>query len=343
MSYRVLIIQTAFLGDVVLTLPLVDELRKNLYASAEIHFLAIPSVANVLKNYPGLDRVILYDKRKSERSFRAFLKKVALLRKEKYDLVLLPHRSWRSAILAKWAKIPVRIGFDKSWASFLYTHVVAYQKNEHEINRNLALLQPMGILVPKESGLQLEISEEDRKKVDSLWDSAGLKEIASCVAVAPGSVWFTKRWLPDRFAQLIRELLKQNVQIAVVGGSEDADLGRFLEEVAPGKVANFVGKLTPRQSAEAIRRCTVLVSNDSAPVHLASAVGTPVVEIFGPTLPSFGFTPFGVPHRIVENKSLACRPCGEHGGNRCPLGTFDCMKSISVFEVLRAVEELLNA
>lgn len=343
MNYRVLIIQTAFLGDVILTLPLVDELRKNLYASAEIHFLAIPSVANVLENYPGLDRVILYDKRKSERSFGAFLKKTALLRKEKYDLALLPHRSWRSAILAKWAKIPVRIGFDKSWASFLYTHVVPYAKNEHEVNRNLALLQPMGILVPKESGLRLEISPEDRKKVDALWQSAGLQETTPCVAVAPGSVWFTKRWLPDRFAQLIRELLKQKIQVAIIGGPEDAELGQFLEEVAPGKVANFVGKLSPRQSAEAIRRCAVLISNDSAPVHLASAVGTPVVEIYGPTLPSFGFTPFGVPHRIVENKNLSCRPCGDHGGNRCPLGTFDCMKSISVFEVLRAVEDLLNA
>ncbi len=342
MSYRVLIIQTAFLGDVILTLPLVDELRKNLYASAEIHFLAIPSVVNVLENYPGMDRVIPYDKRKGERSVRAFLKKVALLRKENYDLALLPHRSLRSAVLAKWAKIPVRVGFDKSWASFLYTQVVPYQKNEHEVNRNLSLLQPLGILVPKESGLHLEIDAGDRKRVTELWTSSGLTEDRPCVAVAPGSVWKTKRWLPDRFAQLIRELLKQNCQVVIVGGPDDSDLGAYLEDVAPGQVANFVGKLTPRQSAEALRRCQVLVSNDSAPVHMASAVGTPVVEIFGPTLPSFGFTPFGIPHRIVENASLACRPCGEHGGARCPLGTLECMKSISVSEVLRAVEELLD-
>ncbi len=343
MSYRVLIIQTAYLGDVILTLPLVDELRKNLYASAEIHFLAIPAVANVLENYPGLDKVILYDKRKKERSLRAFFKKVLWLRKTKYDLVLLPHRSWRSALLARWAHIPVRIGFDKSWAAFLYTQIVSYEKKEHEVNRNLRLLQPLGILVPKESGLHLQIDESDRQTVETLWRSSGLKKEAACVAVAPGSVWFTKRWLPDRFAQLVRELLKEGVQIVVVGGPEDADLGRLLQEVAPSRVANFVGKLTPRQSAEAIRRCDVLVANDSAPVHLASAVGTRVVEIFGPTLPSFGFTPFGVPHRLVENKTLACRPCGEHGGSRCPLGTFDCMKSISVVEVLRATEELLNA
>jgi len=340
MKYHVLIIQTAYLGDVVLSLPLIDELRANL-TEFELDYLAIPSVMNILENYPGIDHVIPYDKRKSERGFQAFIRKARFLKDQHYDLILLPHRSWRSAILAKWAGAPVRIGFNKSWASFLYTHVIPYEENLHEVNRNLSLLKPLGILLKKKTGLHLAISPEDSERVDAFWQDSNLKKDSPCVAIAPGSVWATKRWLPDRFAQLIRELTDEGIQVALIGGPADEQLGRELETSAQKNIANFIGKLTPRESAEAIRRCGVLVSNDSAPVHLASAVGTKVVEIFGPTVSKFGFTPFGVSHRLVE-KELDCRPCGDHGANKCPLGTFDCMKSISVTEVYRAVKELLN-
>ncbi len=340
MNYRVLIIQTAYLGDVILSLPLIDELRTNL-TEFELDYLAIPSVVNVLENYPGIDRVIPYDKHKSEKSFRAFARKARFLKEKQYDLALLPHRSLRSASLAKWAGIPVRIGFNKSWASFLYTHIIPYEENLHEVNRNLSLLQPLGILLKKKTGLHLAIAPEDTKRVDAIWQDSNFEKDRACVAIAPGSVWATKRWLPDRFAQLIRELTDEGIQVALIGGPADEPLGVELETSASKNIANFIGKLTPRESAEAIRRCNVLVSNDSAPVHLASAVGTKVVEIFGPTISSFGFTPFGVSHRLIE-KDLDCRPCGDHGGNKCPLGTFACMKSISVSEVYRAVKELLN-
>jgi len=340
MNYRILIIQTAYLGDVVLSLPLVDELWTNL-AEFELDYLAIPSVMNVLENYPGIDHVIPYDKRESEKGFRAFIRKARFLRDQHYDLALLPHRSWRSASLAKWAAIPVRIGFSRSWASFLYTHVIPYEENLHEVNRNLSLLHPLGILLKKKTGLHLAIAPEDIKRVDAIWQDSHFEKDRPCVAIAPGSVWATKRWLPDRFAQLIRELTDEGIQVALIGGRADEPLGRELEKSASKNIANFIGKLTPRESAEAIRRCEVLVSNDSAPVHLASAVGTKVVEIFGPTIPEFGFTPFGVPYRLVE-KELNCRPCGDHGGNKCPLSTFECMKSISVAEVYHSVKELLN-
>ncbi|NOY78247.1 MAG: lipopolysaccharide heptosyltransferase II [Calditrichaeota bacterium] len=340
MTYRVLIIQTAYLGDVVLSLPLVDELRRNL-TEFELDYLAIPSVMNVLENYPGISRVIPYDKRDTERGFQAFVQKVRFLKDQQYDLALLPHRSWRSASLAKWAAIPVRIGFNRSWASFLYTHVIPYDETVHEVNRNLSLLQPLGVLPKKKTGLQLAIAPEDIERVDAIWQESRLEQGRPCVALAPGSVWATKRWLPDRFAQLIRELTAEGIQVVLIGGPADAPLGRELEKSASKNIANFIGKLTPRESAEAIRRCAVLVSNDSAPVHLASAVGTKVVEIFGPTIPEFGFTPFGVSHRILEKK-LDCRPCGDHGGNKCPLNTFACMKSISVAEVYHAVKELLD-
>ncbi len=340
MSYRVLIIQTAYLGDVVLSLPLIDELHANL-TDFQLDYLAIPSVANILENYPGIDHLILYDKRNSEKSLRSFIKKAKFLKARHYDLVFLPHRSWRSAILAKWSRIPVRIGFNRSWASFLYTHVIRYDNNLHEVNRNLSLLQPLGILLKKKTGLHLSITSEDVQRVNAIWRGSGLEEGRTCVAIAPGSVWATKRWLPDRFSQLIWELANEGIQVALIGGSEEEPLGKDLEKSASKYVANFIGKLTPRESAEVIRRCDVLVSNDSAPVHLASAVGTKVVEIFGATIPQFGFTPFGVEHRILE-KELSCRPCGSHGGDTCPMGTFACMKSISVVEVYRAVKELLN-
>ncbi|HDK35543.1 MAG TPA: glycosyltransferase family 9 protein, partial [Bacteroidetes bacterium] len=284
MNYRVLIIQTAFLGDVILSLPVVDELRANL-TDFQLDYLAIPAVANVLENFPGIDRIISYDKRKSEKSLKAFLKKVQFLKAQKYDLVLLPHRSWRSAILAKWAKIPVRIGFNKSWASFLYTHVIPYGEDVHEVNRNLSLLQPLGIVLNKKSGLHLQINSEDDTRVDAIWQAFHLNSGQPCVAIAPGSVWVTKRWFPDRFARLIRELTAKGIQVVLIGGPADLEVGRELQEAVPDRVVNLIGKLSPRESAEAIRRCDVLVANDSAPVHLASAVGTKVVDIYGPTIP----------------------------------------------------------
>jgi heptosyltransferase-2 len=162
---------------------------------------------------------------------------------------------------------------------------------------------------------------------------------APFVALAPGAIWGSKRW-PGYRALAAR--LAPHLGVVTVGGPEDA--ARAEEVVAAaraagGAAANGCGALTLRQAAEAIRRAAALVTNDSAPLHLAQAVGTPTVAIFGPTVPAFGFGPRGPRDRVVEVAGLACRPCSAHGPPRCPLGHHRCMREVSVDAVLAALAQ----
>jgi heptosyltransferase-2 len=163
------------------------------------------------------------------------------------------------------------------------------------------------------------------------------------VAIAPGSVWNTKRWIQEHFVGLIKILVDEGYSIAVVGGAEDASLCQEIERATGNeRVLNAAGRLMLLQSAELLRRCKVVVSNDSAPMHLAGAVGTPVVAIFGATVPQFGFGPTGALDEVVETLGLPCRPCSIHGGDACPIGTFVCMKQITPGQVLEKVRMIMS-
>ena len=241
-------------------------------------------------------------------------------------------------------KVPTRIGFSTSAGKFLFTEIVRYVKESHEILRNLSLLKGLGIeqtgrLLPK-----VYPSEADRQVVENLVTGvplSGKQAFGDMVAIAPGSIWNTKRWPKEHFVELSRLLAHAGHRIALIGGKPDAPL---CEEIMKslGQVAaiNAAGALTLLQSAELIRQSRVLVSNDSAPMHLAVAVGTPVVAIFGATVPEFGFAPLGKHDRVMETRGLPCRPCSIHGGDNCPIRTFDCMWQISpqaVFETIGRV------
>jgi heptosyltransferase-2 len=153
-------------------------------------------------------------------------------------------------------------------------------------------------------------------------------------------VWATKRWTEEGFAELGRAFA-EGFRIVLVGGPDDAALCERIAAALPTGAVNAAGALSFLASAALIWKARVLVSNDSAPVHVASAMGTPVVEIFGATAPAFGFTPYEVPHRIVERSDLACKPCAIHGGAHCPIKTFDCMRGLSADNVIQAVRALL--
>src|SRR6266566_4428321 len=164
-------------------------------------------------------------------------------------------------------------------------------------------------------------------------------EASRCLALAPGSIWGSKRW---PYYRELAERLAGSVGILVVGGPEDAALAAEITEAVArsgGQAVSGCGRLSVRQAAEAIRRAVVLVTNDSAPLHFAQAVDTPTVAIFGSTVPSFGFGPRGPRDRVVQVGGLACRPCSAHGPPSCPLGHHLCMKSLSVQDVLQAIEE----
>ena len=333
----VLVLQTAFAGDVVLTLPLMQLLRER-FPEAEITAVTIPGAIELVAGHPAVTRALPYDKRGSDRGIRGLLRMAARLRAVGCDAALIPHRSLRSALLAYAARIPVRIGFDTSAGRFLFTELVRYVPSDHEIARNLALAGPLGLDAGGMVLPRLYPSPADLRSVDAFVRERCGGAGRARIAVAPGSVWATKRWPEEEFAALIRLLVERDFTVVLVGGAGDRGLcARLAGAAGNGAVADAAGRFSLTGSAALIGRCRALVSNDSAPVHLAVAMGVPVVAVFGPTVPRFGFAPAGPRDVVVEVEGLECRPCSIHGGNRCPIGTFDCMKRIAAGRVLNAL------
>jgi len=337
---RILVIQTAFIGDVILTLPLMQVLKKK-YPAAGIDIVAVPRAAEIFANHPAVSRIIVYDKRGSEKGIGGFLRIRRQLLEKPYDLVLVPHRSLRSALLARSVRATLRIGFDRSAGRWLFDRVVRYDAAAHEIDRNLSLLAPLDATVPNGELPRLYPSEADRCVVDDAIIAMGLPPEPNLIAVAPGSIWNTKRWPADRYAALCRLVSKDYNAVVLIGGKDDTALCRDIRAAAgAGNIVNTAGMFSLLQSAEIIRRCRAIVTNDSAPLHLAVAVGTPVAAIFGATVPGFGFGPRGERDVVIETNGLKCRPCAIHGGEKCPIGTFECMKSITPERVVEAVKNI---
>lgn len=331
---RILIIQTAFVGDVILSTPLIRTLRE-LFPDSFISFLLIPETKKILENNPYLNQILVYDKRK-KKEVGSFLQIMTKIRERRFDLAVIPHRSLRSALLAYLSGIPQRIGFDKSTGAFLFTHKIIYPHNVHEVDRNLALLSSFSTHLTDTSP-ELFPSSEDFSYARRLLLDSGIREEDKIVGVAPGSVWTTKRWLPERFAQVSQLLMKEaGVKVVFLGSEDDRDLCKKIASLTKGKPVILAGRTDILQSAAIISFCTVVLSNDSAPVHIASAMKRPVVAIFGSTIPEFGFAPYGVDHLIIEKK-MDCRPCGIHGRKKCPQKHFRCMKDITTEEVFQAV------
>jgi len=331
---RILIIQTAFLGDVILSTPLIKALRE-LFTDSFISFLLIPETKKVLENNPYLDEILVYDKRK-QKGLRCFYRMVGEIKQRGFDLAIIPHRSLRSALLAYFSRIPKRIGFDRSSGSFLFTQKVTYLADVHEVDRNLSLVfgfdHPSTRVCP-----EIFPSPEDYDYARKLLHESGIKEEDKIVGIAPGSVWATKRWLPERFGE-VADLLQQKdgIRVVFLGSDEDLVLCQQIADQMKTSPVILAGKTDVLQSAAIISLCTVVLSNDSAPVHMASAMRRPVVEIYGSTVPEFGFAPYGVDHTIIQ-KQMGCRPCGIHGRRKCPKKHYECMKEITTEEVFQAV------
>jgi heptosyltransferase-2 len=346
---KILVFHTAFIGDIVLALPLVQQLHDSL-PQAHIAFVAIPSASNVLENHPAINEVIVYDKRGRDAGVAGIFKIAKRLRSERFDVALIPHRSLRSAVVGWLARIPRRVGFSTSAAQWLFTDVMAYDKNSHEIDRNLSLLKPLGITDSVSELPTLYPSEKDKNEVNEILlhrSHAPSLHQKTLIGLAPGSVWNTKRWPEEYFIELSKMLLNDGFLVVLIGGKEDAELCEEIgNAIGPGNVINAAGKLSLLQSAELIRRCALLVSNDSAPMHLAVGMRTPVVAIFGATTPQFGFAPRGKQDVVAEINGLSCRPCAIHGGERCPIKTFVCMNDLTpqlVYSKVRAVIDALRS
>jgi heptosyltransferase-2 len=327
-----LVVQTAFLGDVVLTTPLLAALAAR---HGPVDVVTTPGAAPLLETHPAVRRVIPFDKKGTDRGFGGLWRLARRLRAEHYAIAYLPHRSLRSAALALLAGVPRRIGFHDGWR-VLYTGVRRHPETGHAIDRLLALADAP----PRHQTLpSLELTLGDRSAAERWLREAEIG--GTFVALAPGSIWGSKRWpyYPELAARLA-----QQVAVVAVGGPEDRGLGDAVVRAvadagAACRAANACGALGLRESTALLSRAAALVTNDSAPLHLAQAVAVPTIAVFGPTIPEFGFGPRGPRDQALGVAGLSCRPCSRHGPPSCPLGHHRCMTSLRVEDVLHAIEE----
>lgn len=330
---RILIIHTAFIGDIVLSTPLIKKLRDT-YPKAEITYLTTPVGASILRNNPHLNHIIEYDKRGEHKGIKGFWAIAKKLKMEAYNLVITPHRYLRSTFLTFLTGAPIRKGYDSAAASFLYNERVHYDKSKHEVEKLLSF-------VPKDEGKRYEIeifpTELEVEKVDKLLE----KRREKVVVVAPGSKWFTKKWPLEYFNRVIKELEKrEDTTVVVVGGKEEM----FFNMPLANTTIDLRGKTTLLELAEVIRRADIVLTNDSSPIHIASAFpNVRILALFGPTVEKFGFFPWSKNSEVFQVEGLECRPCSIHGGDSCPKKHFKCMLDIKPEMVLERIESILES
>ena len=309
---KFLIIQTAFIGDVVLATPMAEALDQ--LDNVEVHFLVRKGNESLLENNPFIDRVWIWHK--GQNKLRNLFKLSTEIRKEKFDCIINLQRfastgflTWRSGALNK-------IGFQENPFSFCFSLKFKHEVNNglHEVNRNLELLREF---VPGDFPPRLFPSVRNFEKVAEY-------KSKSYVCVAPSSVWFTKQWPKANFIQLVKEL-SNNHHVFLLGAKSDFDLCEEVGGAENLNTTNLSGKLNFLESAALMRDAAMNFVNDSAPLHFASAMNAPTTAFFCSTIPEFGFGPLSERSRVVESEEhLECRPCGLHGKKSCPLGHFKC-------------------
>jgi heptosyltransferase-2 len=333
--------QTAFLGDAVLTLPLINALEER-FPGAEIHFFVRAGVESLFTAQKNLSRVYGFAKRGDQKSLKSAIEYGRSLGRKGFDLFISAHTSMRSALIARSTGIPVRIGYDAPWYNrFAYTHTVQRRFNERaEIERLMALGVPLGIGLPAPEP-ELDLPEESLQKASDFYSSL---EQVPVLGIHPGSVWETKRWPAEYFSKLIDLASAEGVQVIAFGGpGEEEIVSRIISGAHSGdKVLNLAGTLNLPDLAAYIRMLDCYVSNDSGPMHIAWVQNVPLVAIFGPTVEKLGFYPRGNNSTVLEER-LACRPCGLHGGKVCPEKHHNCMRLITPAKVWQTVAEKLSA
>lgn len=339
---NLLILQTSFLGDTVLTLPLIAEVRRR-FPVARLAVLCQPMSRELLQDHPAIDEIIIDDKKKADRGWRGLRAKAAALSAKKFTLALTPHKSLRSALMLSLAGIPTRVGFRQSRGWFLFHQRSLRDGARHDVERNLSILEAFGVRPEQcQREIVLPVSANVQAQVDEKFRALGVSGSKPLFGINPGSVWPTKRWSAEGFARLIVMLRQKfDCQVVLFGGAEDAAVVSEIVERCQNAATSLVGHISLRELPAAIGRCQIFITNDSGPMHIAVARRVPTVAVFCATTPALGFYPYSE-HAIVVEKQLSCRPCTSHGGRRCPLASEDCIRLIEPEMVLQAVEKLFQ-
>lgn len=313
---KFLIIQTAFIGDVILSTPVIEMLKKE-FPMCRIDFLLRKGNEGLFENHPYIHKLYVWNKK--DEKYAGMFSLLKEIRKEKYDYAINLQRFMATGFFTAFSGAQVKVGFNKNPLSLFFTkryqHLIdPLKSNVHEIDRNLLLLS--------------EIVKNQVRQMPKLYPShADFDKVPreQYITISPTSVWFTKQYPAKNWVEMIR-MVPAFFTIYLLGGKADFDACELIKaESGSGKVVNMAGRLSFLQSAAFMQSARMNYVNDSAPLHIASAIEAPVTAVFCSTTPNFGFGPLHTNSRIVEaTPSPQCKPCGLHGYKACPLGHFKC-------------------
>ena len=338
---RILVIRLDRIGDVILSTPVLQALRHH-FPHAFIAMMVRPACRDIVEGHPHINEVILYEKEGAHRTPSGTIRFARELRRFDFDTALVLHPSNRSHWIPWLARIPVRIGYDRK-QPWLLTHRVPHRKQEgsrHEALYTLELLRPFGI-TPQLANPTVPIRADAVQRIGSLLAESAIQPSDRLVAIHPSASCVSKRWMPERFAQVADRLIAEHgVRICLVAGEADAIYADRVMRAMRQPAMNAAGRLSLGELAALLHRCRLLLSNDSGPIHLAAAVGTPVVDIFGRNQQGLSprrWGPLGSGH-VILHKEVGCVTCLAHN---CDIG-FLCLTSLSVDEVYRAAVSVLG-
>lgn len=335
-------LQTGFIGDLVLTTAAFALVRQVLPSVAQ-HVITTPVGREVYADSSLVDSLTIWDKRRDgglagmvrvKRSLETKLRGAEVI-------TLRAHPSLRSAFLAKILGFPV-IAHRESRGAGLARWQVERVAVWHEAQRLGLLLEPLGA-----ERQQILAARPQLSPLSALPDAAWARAVSGLkrprIGIAPGSVWGTKRWPAESYSKLIGTLLQRGYAIVGLGAPDEKDLVEAVFAPFQGhpQLYSTAGQTRIQEMRWLLPQLDLIVANDSSPIHFAAALGIPTVAIFGATVAAMGFGPLATPSAVVEDSTLACRPCSLHGPQRCPLGHFRCMRELQVERVLAAVESIM--
>ncbi len=334
---KILVIQTAFPGDAILTLPFIQELKKK-RAEYSIDVLCIPQTVEIFAASPYVNSAIPFDKKGKQKSNVAFIRLIKQLRSNKYEIVYSPHRSLRSAIIALNLSAKETYGFENSSLKFAFKHTVKYDPSAHEVKRNLEFIGDDYDVDRWKIIPEMIVSAESKNTVQKFFRE---NKIDNFITIAPGSVWETKKYPAEYYKRIIEHFVKKKYQIVLIGGLKDKTLCEDLRRNNEDSVFVTAGDFSFIETIELLKSTVLLICNDSAPTHLGMCADIPVLTIYCSTIPRFGFYPYNSKSDYISYDHLLCKPCGIHGFDICPIGTFDCGKLLASNLVTEKAEKLL--
>jgi ADP-heptose:LPS heptosyltransferase len=329
---KFLIVQTAFIGDVVLATPLLEKLH-HFFPDAEIDFLLRKGNEQLFVDHPYINEILIWDKKKNKQ--RNLIRMLSCIRKKRYDKVINLQRFFATGLLAAFSGAKEVIGFDKNPLSFLFTRKIKHQiggnQPVHETIRNLELINEF--TDESEFKPKLYPSPADFASVGALLGS-------KFITLSPASVWFTKQFPASKWISFIKSI-PDGIGIYLLGGPGDISLCEFIRESCNrSELKVLTGSLSYLQSAALMSRAFMNYVNDSAPMHFASAMNAPVTAVYCSTIPGFGFGPLSEISYIIEiDHPLYCRPCGLHGYRSCPEKHFRCAMDIRQEQLIKTLQE----